>query len=717
MRIHLAAALGLVVSGVLWANGPAQPPATPGDPKHTEPAPLPPSPPSPAPGDKGPATSPPAGAAAEAIKHMPPSQKLGLRAAFVRSKMPVNPIVVIVPDARSYVAAIGAWRFDAGVRFPVLIDDGSWPAQQAIARFVRAFGPKTVVRWLAPEGVPAWPAETEGRRARLERAAARPWLTGEVPAEGPLADALKAQWAKMQFVPPGIIVASPDDPAWPAALALAAGRGQPVAWLSGHGKADGYMSPADAADLERRIEGAAGATGRSWSGLGDDLDAVTLCLNCATKVFMGEQEQNTMLALTDWIGRKAGDGPEGRPSKERWAWAGQVFGPEWRSAYAAMCSLFLATDTAWLFDGYDPSPPWSPFDATQAAVVLEQLQIKCTVDDNADRSISAWRRRAAGAMGGVGGATSGMGVDAGLVMVNSSGNPDFFSLKPGEGKPSDAPILRRPAIVHFVHSWSAANPTDVNTVAGAWIERGAYAYVGSVHEPYLQAFVATPKLAMRLAAGLPLGAAARLDDGEVWKVNILGDPLITLGRAGTVVNTEMQLSGTIDLQQDLSAAIKGDGPRDYRRALTDLLLMGRDKDGAELLAAVLSQDRAQLTPDAALAGLTSAYLAGDLATFVAAYNVAQPRLASEASVAADGLWDARDMLWHALWPTLGTLSRNRAQLLSLNLRAGTLVRDATEAYGAIAGAVNKGAAHDAVARALRMAKTDAQRRQIEQIEK
>jgi hypothetical protein len=319
------------------------------------------------------------------------------------------------------------------------------------------------------------------------------------------------------------------------------------------------------------------------------------------------------------------------------------------------------------------------------------------------------------------GATNGgMGVNAGLVMVNSSGNPDTFNLKPGEGKPDDAPILRRSAFVHFVHSWSASTPSDVHTVAGAWLERGAYAYVGSVHEPYLQAFVPTPKLAMRLAAGLPLGAAARLDDGEPWKISILGDPLITLGKGGPVVEKALGLAGAVNLQEDLAAALKGEGhggARDYTKAITSLSLMGRDADASQLLSAVLRQDRDKLTPEAALAGLSSAYFAGDLDTFIAAYNVAQPKLASEELVRAGGLWDARDMLWHALWPSLGTLNREQAQLLSMNLRAETLVRDAGEAYSAVSAAVNPGAAGDVVARAARLAKGDAERKQIEQIGK
>jgi len=43
--------------------------------------------------------------------------------------------------------------------------------------------------------------------------------------------------------------------------------------------------------------------------------------------------------------------------------------------------------------------------------------------------------------------------------------------------------------VHFIHSWSAVTPDDRNTVGGRWLSNGVYAYVGSVDEPYVQAFV------------------------------------------------------------------------------------------------------------------------------------------------------------------------------------------------------------------------------------
>lgn len=632
---------------------------------------------------------------------VPPSQRLGLRAALVRQRLPVNPLVVLVPDVRSYAAAIERWRYDDGVCHPVLIDDGSWASRRAIARFVRAFKPESVVRWEAP-GEFAWPADPRAVESLLTRIAARPWLR-----EAGDEDALRARWSELKFVPPGIVVAHAEDPAWPAALALAARRGQPILWLQGPpaigGGPNGYLSATDACALARRISDFAEASGYSWSALGDEIEAVTLCLNGATKVFLGDKDQRAMLALTDWLGRTPGaadEPPEKGPQVARWAWAGQIIGNAWQSAYAAMCSLFLTTDSAWLFDGYDPAPPWNRFDATEAATSLEKAGIASIVDDDNGRSIVSWRRRTA------------RGIDAGLVCVNSSGNQDFFDLKPGQGRPGDVPVLRRPAMVHFVHSWSAAAPGDPDTVAGRWLERGAYAYVGSVHEPYLQAFVPTPKLTLRLVAGLPWGAAARLDAGEVWKVSILGDPLITLGKPGPVVKGRGTPEGARHLEDELAEAVKA---RAYATALTTLLLLGREEDAAGLVEAVLREDRENFTADAAAAGLPAVFFAGEPGLVAETYRLAQARLGEESASRATAMREARDMLWHALYPGLGSLSRPQAELLADNLRPQTLVRDAGEAFTALTAAAGKAAAEAALRAAAAKISDPNLRRQVEQV--
>ncbi|MFN7021792.1 MAG: hypothetical protein ACK4WH_10765, partial [Phycisphaerales bacterium] len=474
----------------------------------------------PPPGEPTPKTPTPRGTPSS-LDGVPPSLRLGLRAAFVQSRMPTTPAVVVVPDERSFVAAVGSWDLHAGLRYPVLIDDGSWAARQAIARFVRAFRPKSVVRWSAPDDAPARPEgedqKAQARRTLIEQAAARPWGVGvtedPAPTGGQLRDALAKRWKELEFTPPGLVVAWPSDPAWPAALTLAAARGQPIVWLAGPGTIAGQTSLKEADAFSLGIESAAEASGRSWSALGDDLDAITICLNCSAKVFLGDPsrggDQRAMLALTDLVGRRVRPETD-KARKQRWAWAGMIFGNEWSSAYAAMCSVFLRPESAWLFDGYDDTPPWNAWDATAAGQAFEQAGLSVTIDDNIRRGVPDWRRRAAGRVPAR--STDPLppgpaGVWADIVCVNTSGNPDFFELKPGLAKPADVPILARPAMVHLVHSWSAAFPADPRTVGGRWIERGAYAYVGSVHEPYLQAFCPTPKLAQRLIVGLPWGVA------------------------------------------------------------------------------------------------------------------------------------------------------------------------------------------------------------------
>lgn len=689
-------------------------------------SPTPPEAPAPAP-SAAPSADPPS-SGPRTLEDLPPSLRLGIRVAFVQSRMPTTPAVVIVPDERSLVAAIESWDLDGGIRFPILIDDGTWPAQQAIARFVRAFKPKTIVRWSAPDTVPALPApdQAEAWRLRVARAAAKPWgVAPDDPSEAALAAALKDRWNALRFSPPGIIVTTPGDPAWPAALILSAARGQPILWLAPPGgptKPDGYLALEHADAFARQIETLTEATGFPWSTLGDDLDALTLCMNCSCKVFVGDPakgDQRGMLALTDLLGRKTAP-PEDKSRKDRWAWAGQIIGTPWQATCAAMSSIFLDPQTAWLFDGYDDGPPWNLWDATEAATIFEQSGIRTVVNDGAARSLDAWRNRTSRGIGfppssprpGEQPVTT---VAADLITVNTSGNPDFFELKPGMGRPADVPILAHPAIVHFVHSWSAAAPSDPHTVAGRWLERGAYAYIGSVHEPYLQAFVPTPRFAQRLVVGLPLGAAARLDDGDLWKIAVLGDPLITLARQSGIprsptVDRPLPLQDTRSLQDELSSALKS---KQFDRAVLTLVLLGRDRDASRLLEAVLREQPDNLSPDGALAGLTSAFFENDLNTLFAAWAKAQPRLADDSANRRDGLWDARDMLWHAAYPRIGRLPRDQAQLLSMAMRDQTIVRDAQEAHACVRAAINPEAAEQVIARALRSATNEADRRKIE----
>ena len=95
----------------------------------------------------------------------------------------------------------------------------------------------------------------------------------------------------------------------------------------------------------------------------------------------------------------------------------------------------------------------------------------------------------------------------------------------------------------MIHSFSAADPTDPQTIAGRWLAQGAFAYFGAVNEPYLHAF-RTPRLVVELmSAGVPMVAALRQGElepfGFPWRLIYLGDPLyqiqateISSGRPG-----------------------------------------------------------------------------------------------------------------------------------------------------------------------------------------
>ena len=124
----------------------------------------------------------------------------------------------------------------------------------------------------------------------------------------------------------------------------------------------------------------------------------------------------------------------------------------------------------------------------------------------------------------------------GLVLFNSSGGPDWFAISGGAGRPSDIP-RGVPAAVAMIHSFSAADPNDPQTIAGRWLSQGAFAYFGSVNEPFLLAFRPPGLVAELLAAEVPFVAALRQGELEAfgfpWRLVYLGDPLYRLQNAAT----------------------------------------------------------------------------------------------------------------------------------------------------------------------------------------
>lgn len=591
---------------------------------------------------------------------VPPALRLGLRVLALQNSARVIPTVVLVSDPESYLEAISAWRPDR--RFPVLIDDQTARSREDIARFVRGFGATRVVRWSSP-GAHAGNWNTVTREA-LAAAVARSWT---LPAEHANQDNLMASWKHNQFAPPGIVVLDPADPAWTAGVALAAARGQILAFAQADQGVDRIMSPPQADQLATTTQDIAEASGWAWKSLGDDLDAVTLCLNAPNRVDKGNAE---FYALTDRLGRPSAGG-EGTA---RWAWAGQVFGTASESAYRAMCSLFLQPRSAWLFDGYPDEKPWNFFDATKAGEVLRGFKFDVETLDTPRTGARDWRARAA------------RPVDASLILVNTKGNDDFFELTPGRCTPADVPLLARPALLHMVHSWAFTNAGNRERLGARWLERGVFLAAGSVQEPYLQAFVPTPVVAGRLGSGGVFGAAVRTDDAPLWKIGVYGDPLFTIGREAPRTDEDLPLAGWTDLVSGLRADLKGER---YGNAITTLELAGRDADAAKLAEGLLAAEPAQLPPDAGEVGVFVLARAGRNDLVGRAFAVMPPDRQADPAL--------RDVLWLTAHPLLeGDASPDLLRILEKNLRTDNASRDALS----LAACVHRRGGRDAALRLI-----------------
>lgn len=609
------------------------------------------------------------------LEDLPPAVRLGVRAETVRRGWPTLPIVVLVPDGGSYLEALSTWR--ATARFPVLIDDGTTQAREDAARFVRAFKPQRVVRWSG--SVPLLP-EREARRSAIESAIYRSWgamLPGEN-AGAPLTTMgeLIARWQRLRVVPPGLIVADPEDDAWPAAVALSIGRMQPIVWIAhdkGLGGVGGTLNAGQHASLDAAISAGAAATGIPYLGVGEGLDAVTLCTHTPGKT---QFASDRIFATTDLLCRDGTHTPEAPEKGARWAWVGQIFGTPPRAAYQAMCSLFLGTNTAWLFDGYPDTKPWNEWDATETGQVLKKGGFdSVVVADTPRQGAHHWRLACAS------------GIDAGFVGVTTKGMPDEFDLEPGQCRPGDVPMLRVPAMVYFVHSFSAATPDARGTIAARWLERGAYAYLGSVHEPFLQSFPPTPKVAARLLSGYPFAAAVRFDDGPAWRLATFGDPLACIGPAPgppqeRFLRQGLALEGVRGVGDDFKEALAA---RDFQRALEDLTLLGRDDDAGKLAVAILADASTTLAPGAAGAAITALQRTNRPRDLVRAYALLTKDRASDPIL--------RDALWQAAYPEIHEGSDEAlVKVLAANLRDDQAGQDASVLAPAMARAMGRDAA-------------------------
>ncbi len=584
--------------------------------------------------------------------------RLGARVDICQQNRPVVSRVVLVPDADTWLVEVSRWSFDG--EWPVLFE-----SDPHAAAFIRGFRPEEVVRVPATER--RLPADPDQRKVRMLQAIRASW--GARP-DQPVVE----RFAELRWEPPGFAVASPRDPAWPAAVAIAAARGVPLVFIEDDlGPVNGVMNATVLAGLEARLRDAAAKVAADaseavraaiaaanpdvvqseraygWSGLGDLLDAVAICRAMPGRVRFTPPAGATVpkvrptdavdgpFATTDALCR----GDDG----ERWGYAGWIWGDEARAANMAMSSIFLDRRNLWFVSGYEKGGAWADFAVEACAGWAAERGYAALYFDDEQADRESWDKLLRG------------GIPADVLFLNSHGNaPEFHLFDNAKVRPTHVPFTDHPMAVSMVHSFALQRPDDVDTVGGRFLGHGVYASIGSVDEPYLAAFVPPALQVRRLAAGVPFLLAGRMWPGEsnmsgVWKITTIGDPFMLAQppefRKVRIVPLEEAppIPGAESVQDVARAKIRSLlNDRSVAAELIRLLeLGGQDEVAIEVWMRIIGTGDQAAIVSAARSILGPLFRTGRPIEFVYAYE----RLPREARDR-----DAADMLWHLMTPRL-----------------------------------------------------------------
>lgn len=598
-----------------------------------------------------------------------PGVRLGMRVNAIKQQWPVAPVLVIVRDEEAFMLAIERWSQRA--RFPILYDDGSSQAREHIARFHRAFGPERVYLF-EPEPDPAPGFSVE----RVDAHIARLWSNGQT------SDRDEA-WDKVGFAPPGIVFLG--DPALAmASSALAIGHGQPIVAISlPPGGRDATLTLNPATGVHETVKAELDAIGFEWSVIGDEIDAITMATNSHTKV---RDADNQVVSLTDFLGRDE--------DIRRYAWVSLLQGSSAHALYQAMCSLFLHPRSSWLFNTYDSTFGEGRYNATPAVEMFHTTGFDAQAFDTPNNSLESWYQR------------THLALSTPLIFVNTAGNARWFHLGDDRVAANALPLLDVPTATHFIHSFSAQRPADARSILGQWERRGAFAYYGSSHEPFLDAFRTPPDVVLRLLGGMPWACAPRFDTPRVWRLNTFGDPLFTLSH--TPPRGESPEFFSAGSFRDVDELYR-DALRRKEFGVASEMMRWRNKDAEILrLADALIKNDMDLDPTFARVALHAGAHRGWSSLAPALFR------ACEANAEDDPF--LKDLLWHALRPTFSTMrDASTLALLQGHVRPESYARDASELLPIIRRLHGEMARDRAEDRFRDQAPDDIQKRQLNKI--
>ena len=580
-----------------------------------------------------------------AFEDLPWQYQLGIRSASLMERIVVIDRVVLVPDLATWLDEIGRWK--QGVQWPVLLEDDRFTPL-----FVRRFQPRQLLR-RASVGRPL-PSDPQALEQLVNRTAVKAW------GGDPDADTLDSIYESVAWwIPPGIVATSYSDPAWPAALTLALGRGELLRTIDGDfGAVNSSLDSAGFARLENQITRIFSESGYSWNSVGDDLDAFTICRRMAVRTDTPLSKPlrpdvpapqqvggKDPIAITDLICRS--------PKGMRWAVSGWIFGDHVRSIYMAMCSLFIERDSVLLVSAYSADGAWAAYSIDSAADNLREAGYEVVgVHGNGNATVDAWRRLMM------------TGPQADVLFMNTSGSAVQLNLaRETVGSTRDVPSLDRPLALHMIHSYSLNSPDSITTVGGRWLDRGVYAYVGSCDEPYLTAFVTPLAVANRIGHFAPFLAASRMDIGPMakpWRIVTIGDPLMLIEPPSRKVRKRVTAAienaeGSVDVRSGTLLAVRTAMETEDRtvdaETLENLHLLGQDELARTLWSQMQENDvEEDLTAERARAMLPIFFADRNATDYLSAY-----RLAGE----PEG--NPREMLWSLWTPRLARL-RSSADL-------------------------------------------------------
>ncbi len=628
-----------------------------------------------------------------AVEDLPWPMVLGLRTMALEQRLPVVETVVLVPDEATFLAEIARWSPSG--RWPVLFEDDRYAPL-----FIKRFAPRRVFRRAAVAAAGSDPAMLE---ARASEAVIRAF--GGDPARQTLAEVFTAA----AFVPAGVVFTDFSDPAWPAAVALAAGRGQILATLEGD--FGGIADVADASTVRRLrsdVQRELGAIGIPWAGTKDPIEAITLCLDLPAKANLDLPEPQRVriavpglkptedLAITDLVGRLE--------NGERFAVVGQIFGPRNRCLYAAMASLFLPRDRICLFNTYQSDGDWAVYGVGDLEAGVESIGFEAETFAGTAAEIRGWLKVQEGE------------TPPDVLFLNSSGEPNRMSLASGQSaQTADVPRLRRPLALHMIHSFSMARPGDARTIGAAWLDAGVYAYVGAVSEPYLASFIPPRFVLERLANLIPFLAASRQYEGPFspsWRVMTYGDPLMLAAppaqhRLPRIPPPGHELVDGEDLREAAKESMRAAASPDadsaaITRAMLDLRLLGEVELASRFWASVRDRPAAK---GAAMEALRALFEADQFRAFLETWRTLN-----------DPDPEAVTMLWQLCGPRIGAISDpDIIRLLQANLRGPRTWLDLERILPAIRSALGPGIARRLVQREIDAAKNSTDQRELRRL--